>query len=194
MLRMSLVLCLLAFAADSVTAQEPPASIALEADALAYGLPGYSGILNVSLPSGFQVAVGAGRYRHPSFLLSGDANYDAVGWTATSTSIQVVRVTYRFNGPMKNGPAAGIAVLNQNIRLRAERLTGETKFSEISVGPSGGYYQHIGKHFYLYPTAAYTRNSVYSGETTLQGVPYTVEKWALNYSLHAGWDWEWNRR
>jgi hypothetical protein len=157
-------------------------------------LPGFSGILNVSLPSGFQVAVGAGRYEVPGFLLSGDDNYDAVKWKATSTSIQVVRMTYRFNGPMKNGPAAGVALLNQRMRLRAELLTGETKFSQISVGPTGGYYQHIGKHFYLYPTAAYTRNSVYSGETTLQGVPFTVEKWGLNYSLHAGWDWEWNRR
>jgi hypothetical protein len=94
---------------------------------------------------------------------------------------------------MKNGPALGVALINQHLRLRAELLSGESKFSQLSVGPSGGYYQHFGKHFYIYPTAAYTRNSVHSGEAVLQGVPYTVEKWGLNYSLHAGWDWEWNR-
>jgi hypothetical protein len=193
-LRVSWLACVLTFIAVSASAQGPPASVAIEADVLAYGLPGYSGILNVSLPSGFQVAVGAGRYRVPSFLLSGDANYDAVEWTATSTSIQVVRATYRFKGPMTNGLAVGLVLLNQNMRLRAERLLGETKFSELSVGPTVGYYQHVGKHFYLYPTAAYTRNHVHSGVTTLQGVPYTVEQWSPNVSLHAGWDWEWNRR
>lgn len=179
--------------ATAVSAQDRPASIAVEADALAYGLPGYSGVLNLSFPNGFQVGFGAGRYEVPSFLLEGDANYDIARWQATATSIQVVRATYRFRGPMKNGPAVGVIVLNQNWRLRAERLTGETTFRPFSVGVAGGYYQHIGKHFYVYPTAAYTRNHVYSGTTTLQGIPYTVEKLGPNASVHVGWDWEWNR-
>ena len=58
---------------------------------------------------------------------------------------------------------------------------------------TGGYYFCLGKRFYIYPAAAFTRNSVHSGTTTLQGVPYTVEKFGPNASLHVGWDWEWNR-
>ena len=102
-------------------------------------------------------------------------------------------MTYRFNGPMKNGPAIGGIVLNQRWRLSADNLSGVTTFSPISVGITGGYYQHIGKHFYLYPTAAFTRNTVRSGSATLQGVPYTVEEYGPNASLHAGWDWEWKQ-
>jgi hypothetical protein len=196
MLRLPLVCCVLALTATVASAQQPNPtshSVAFEADVLAYGLPGYSGIFNLSLANGFQVAVGAGRYTVPGFLLSGDENYDAVKWKATSTSIQVVRVTYRFRGPMQNGPAAGLVLLNQRWRLRAENLIGESTFSPLSVGATGGYYFHIGRHFYLYPTAAYTRNTVHSGDSTLQGVPYKVEKWGPNGSLHAGWDWEWKR-
>jgi hypothetical protein len=208
MLRASFLVCTLAFTAGSLSAQTPaaqtpaaqmtapeprPSSIAFEADVLAYGLPGYSGILNISLANGFQVAFGAGRYRVPSFLLSSDDNYDAVKWTATSTSIQVLRVTYRFRGPMRNGPALGVVVLNEHWRLRSDRLTGETTFRPLRVGVTGGYYLHIGKYFYLYPTAAFTRNHVYSGEASLQGIPYTVEKFGPNASLHAGWDWGWKR-
>ncbi len=193
MLRVSLVLCVLGFLSGSASAQEPPASIALEADVLAFALPGYSGILNVSLPNGLQAAFGVGAYEFPSFLLSGDDNYDAVKWKAKAKFLEVFRITYRFRGPMKNGPALGVALINQHLRLRAETLTGETTFSQLSVGPSGGYYQHFGKHFYIYPTAAYTHNSVHGGAPVLQGVPFTVEDWGLNYSLHAGWDFEWRR-
>jgi len=196
MLRTSLVCCVLAFTVVSVSAQQPlPSSnsVAVEADVLAYGLPGYSGILNLSFANGFQVAAGTGRYEVPSFLLKGDDNYDAVQWKATSTSIQVVRVTYRFRGPMTSGPALGAVVLNQNWRLRADRLSGESRFRPLSVGLTGGYYVYVWKRLYLYPTFAYTHNNVYSGEASLQGVPYTVEKWGPNASLHAGWDWEWKR-
>jgi hypothetical protein len=192
MRHIALSVCLLAFTAVSVSAQEP-ASVAVEADVIAFALPGWSGIVNVSLPNKFQAAFGVGAYEVPSFLLEGDDNYDAVKWQAKAKFLEVFRVTYRFNGPMKNGPAAGVALINQHMRLRAENLTGETTFSQLSVGPSGGYYQHFGKSFYIYPTVAYTHNSVHSGEPVLQGVPYTVEEWGLNYSLHAGWDWEWKR-
>src|SRR6185503_14130011 len=104
------LVCALALTAVSVSAQEPPASIALEADVIAYALPGYSGILNVSLPNGLQAAFGVGAYEFPSFLLSGDDNYDAVKWKAKAKFLEVFRVTYRFRGPMQNGPAVGVAL------------------------------------------------------------------------------------
>ena len=136
-----------------------------------------------------QFAFGAGRYEVPSFLLSGDANYDVARWEATVTSIQVARVTYRFRGAMKSGPAVGAVLLNQNYRLRSERLGGETRFRPLSVGVTAGYYAHVGRHFYLYPTAAYTYNRVISGSTTIRGTSYDVERWSPNASLHAGWEW-----
>jgi hypothetical protein len=193
MLRISFVLFAFLSVAGSVSAQTAdaprPLSVAVEADALAYGLPGYSGILSVSLPSGFQVAFGTGRYEVPSFLLKGDANYDAAQWKATATSVQVLRATYRFRGPMKSGLALGAVVLNQHWRLRSDRLGGETSFRPLSVGLTAGYYAHIGKHFYVYPTAAFTYNTVVSGGTTLKGTPYSVARMAPNGSLHVGWEW-----
>lgn len=164
-------------------------SVAAEADVLAYGLPGYSGIVNVTLPNKLQFAFGIGRYEVPSFLLSGDANNDAAEWEATVTSLQVARVTYRFRGAMKSGPAVGAVLLNQNYRLRSDRLGGETRFRPLSVGVTAGYYAHIGRHFYVYPTAAYTYNRVVSGSTAIRGTSYEVERWSPNASLHAGWEW-----
>lgn len=193
MLRVSFVVCAFVLSAVSASAQpadqEPRTSVAVEADAIAYALPGYSGILSLSLANGFQVAFGAGRYEVPSLLLKGDANYDAVQWKATATSVQVLRVSYRFHGPMKNGPALGAVVLNQHWRLRSGRLSGETGFRPLSVGLTGGYYVHVGKHFYVYPTAAFTYNTVYSGETTLRGTPYTVARFGPNGTVHVGWGW-----
>jgi hypothetical protein len=180
-------------AARSATAQiaeaTPRTSLAIEADIISYFIGGYSGVLNLSLGNGFQIAIGGGRYDVPSFLLEGDANYDTAEWTATSTSLQVVRVTYRFNGPMRNGPALGAIVLNQNWRMRSEPLAGETKFRPVSVGISGGYYHHFGKHFYVYPTVAYTYNNVQSGSTSINGTSYKVERLAPNGSVHVGWEW-----
>ncbi|MES1254743.1 MAG: hypothetical protein ABUS56_03995 [Acidobacteriota bacterium] len=170
-------------------APEQRASIAVESDILSFFISGYSGIVNVSLPNGFQVAFGVGRYDVPSFLLEGDGNYDAAQWKATVTSVQVLRATYRFRGPMKSGPALGAVLLNQNWRLRSDRLNGETTFRPLSVGLTGGYYLHFGKHFYVYPTAAYTYNRVVSGETSVRGTNYTVEKFAPNASVHVGWEW-----
>lgn len=164
-------------------------SIAVEADALAYGLPGYSGILSVSLANGFQVALGTGRYEVPGFLLKGDDNYNTAKWKATSTSVQVLRATYRFSGPMTSGLALGGVILNQNWRLRGEKLAGETKFRPLSAGVTAGYYVHVTKHFYIYPTTAFTYNSVVSGTPELQGVPYKVAKFGPNASLHVGWEW-----
>jgi hypothetical protein len=39
--------------------------VAFEADALAYAVSGYSGILRVSLANGLNIALGAGRYEVP---------------------------------------------------------------------------------------------------------------------------------
>ena len=174
--------------AQTDEASRPKASIAAEADILSYFVSGYSGIVNVSLANGFQVAFGAGRYDVPSFLLEGDENYEKAKWKATATSIQVLRMTYRFKGPRKNGPALGAIVLNQNWTLSSEPLGGVTKFKQINAGITGGYYLHLGKHLYLYPTAAFTYNNVYSGSTSVNGTSYTVAKFAPNGSLHMGWE------
>lgn len=172
------------------TAAEPRRmSVAIESDVLSYGLKGYSGIATVSFASGLQLAFGAGRYDVPTFLLEGDANYDTARWQATATSLQVFRAVYRFNGPMENGFALGAIVLNQNWRLSGENLAGQTKFQPLSVGLTAGYYIHLGKHLYLYPTTAFTYNTVASGSASLQGQAYRVAKWAPNGSLHMGWEW-----
>lgn len=193
LLPLTLALATLASTAVTVRAQgtaEPrKMSVALESDVLSFGLKGYSGILSVSMPNGLMVAFGSGRYEVPSFLLSGDANYEAAHWKATSTSVQVLRATYRLNGPMRSGPALGAIVLNQNWRLSAEKLTGETKFQPVSVGITSGYYIYFGKHFYVYPTVAFTYNRVASGKAELNGVPYHVAEFAPNGSLHMGWEW-----
>jgi hypothetical protein len=67
-------------------------------------------------------------------------------------------------------------------------LAGETSFRTLSVGVTGGYYIHIGSNFYLYPTAAFTHNSV-SGSTSINGTSYEVERFSPNASLHTGWEW-----
>ncbi len=189
MFRTALVLTVLFGLALPASAQNAPtASFAAEADVLAYGISGYSGIFSVTLPSKLQVAVGIGRYDAPSFLVSGDAHYDEAQWDATVTSLQVARATYRFRGAMRSGPALGAVMLNQNWRLRSEPLAGETRFRTLSVGVTGGYYVHIGRHFYLYPTAAFTYNGV-SGSTSINGTSYEVERYSPNASLHAGWEW-----
>lgn len=169
--------------------ESPNASIAIEADALAYALPGYSGVVSITLRNGLQFAAGQGSYEVPSLLLKGEDNYDAAKWKATSTSVQVLRMTYRFNGPMKNGLALGGIFLNQNWRLSSERLGGETTFRPLSAGITGGYYFHVGKYFYIYPTLAFTRNWIHSGDSSVRGVKYDVAKWGPNGSVHVGWEW-----
>ena len=169
--------------------ERPKVSFALETDALSYGLKGYSGIVTVTLRNGLQFAIGEGRYDVPGFLLDGDNNYDQAKWKATVTGIQVFRTTYRFKGPMKSGPAVGVILLNQNWRLRSGAFRGETKFRELSSGITGGYYFHLTKHFYIYPTVAFTRNWVHSGDTSVRGVKYDVAKWGPNGSVHVGWEW-----
>jgi hypothetical protein len=174
--------------ASSPAKSARPGSIAIEADALAYGIKGTSGILSMSFGNGLQVAAGAGNYEVPTFLLEGDKNYDLAHWRARATSVQVVRATYRLNGPMKNGLALGAVVLNQRWRLSAERLSGSTTFQPLSAGLTAGYYLHLGRHFYIYPTTAFTYNRVVSGKAELQGTAYKVNRFAPNASLHIGWE------
>ena len=174
--------------AQTDEAPRPKASIAAESDILSYSIGGYSGIVNVSLGNHLQAAFGAGRYDVPTFLLKGDDSFDKAKWEATATSVQVLRLTYRFNGPRKNGPALGAVVLNQNWILRSPTLRGESRFKQINTGITGGYYLHLGKHLYLYPTAAFTFNDVYSGSTSVRGTNYKVAKFAPNASLHMGWE------
>jgi hypothetical protein len=191
-LRRSITLSLgfIVFAAPLASAQTKSArtSIALEADALSYFIGGYSGIINVSFANKLMIAAGSGRYEVPTFMLEADPEYEAAKWKATSTSVQVVRVGYRFKGPHTNGPVLGLVVLNQNWRLRSETTGGETRFRPVSGGVTAGYYHHIGRHFYIYPTFAFTNNRVVSGSTTVGGSSYTVAKWGPNGSLHAGWE------
>jgi len=171
-------------------AEEPArASFAVEADAAAYALRGYSAIGRVTFPNKLNIALGAGRYNVPSFILRGDDNYEAAQWKATAQTIQVLRVGYRFRGAMKDGPVLDAIVINQNWRLRAGSFPGQTNFRQIGAGISGGYYFHIGKHFYIYPTASLTRNRVYSGEASVGGIPYKVRPTQFNGSVHVGWEW-----
>jgi hypothetical protein len=90
---------------------------------------------------------------------------------------------------MSSGLAIGGILFNQNYRLQAEKLAGQTEFRVLSAGVTAGYYFHLTKHFYIYPTFAYTHNSVASGQTSLQGVNYTVRSWGENATVHVGWEW-----
>jgi hypothetical protein len=181
------VLLLASASVGPASAQAPRvSSVAFEADALAYAVSGYSGILRVSLANGLNIALGAGRYEVPGFIVEGQDNFEEAGWKATSESIQVLRIGYRFRQAMKNGPVLDAIAINQRWKLVAERVGDETKFSPLGVGLSGGYYFHIGRHFYFYPTASLTYNGVYSGATTVGGFDYRVPKVQPNGSLHVG--------
>jgi hypothetical protein len=137
------------------------------------------------------IVFGQGPLRSPQVFFRFQLRYSKVESYRDihSSTSQVLRATYRFKGPMKSGPALGAVLLNQSWRLRSERLSGETRFRPLSGGITGGYYIHVGKHFYIYPMGAYTYNTVVSGQTALQGFNYKVEKWGPNGSLHIGWEW-----
>jgi len=181
---------LILFATASLAAPRNTAaqSIAIEGDAPAFFLNGYSGIANITFANGISIALGAGRYNVPGFVVEAQDSYDEAGWKATSESIQVLRVGYRFRGPLRNGPAVHAIVLNQNWRLQARELGEETRFRPLGVGLSGGYFLHAGRHFYIYPTSAVTYNTVYSGDTSVQASRYNVARWQVNPSVHIGWE------
>lgn len=163
-------------------------SIAIEGDLPAFFLDGYSGIANITLANGISIALGAGRYSVPGFIVEAQDSYDEAGWKATSESIQVLRVGYRFRGPLRNGLAVHAIVLNQNWRLQARELGEATRFRPLGVGLSAGYFLHLGRHLYVYPTSAVTYNTVYSGDTSVQGRRYDVARWQVNPSVHVGWE------
>ena len=72
MIRTALVLtALLGLVLPASGQTTPTASLAAEADVLAYGISGYWGIFSVTLPNKLQVAFGVGAYDAPSFLVSG---------------------------------------------------------------------------------------------------------------------------
>ena len=99
-------------------AGEPRAqSIALEADALAFPLRGYSAALRITHDNGFSYALGTRRYTLPTFLVKGQSSYARSGWVATSEAIQVLRIGYRFFGPRRNDPAADVIVLAGSVHV-----------------------------------------------------------------------------
>ena len=66
MFLMALIVSALVGVALPASAQTTPtASLADEADVLAYGISGYSGIFSATLPNKLQVAFGVGRYAPP---------------------------------------------------------------------------------------------------------------------------------
>lgn len=178
-----LVLALTAFATPA-RAQ----SVAIEADALAYPLGGYSAALRVTHGNGFSYALGTGRYSLPTFLVKSQSTYDEAGWEATSESIQVLRIGYRFFGPRVDGPAVDAIVLNQLWHVEAPRLGADTRFKTLGVGVSAGYYFHVRSHFYAYPNAALTYETVYSGSASVEDRTYKVSPIGVNGSIHVGWE------
>jgi hypothetical protein len=163
-------------------------SVAVESDAAAYALGGYSVIVRATHDTGIDFAVGAGRYTLPTLFVKGQSTYDEAGWKATSESIQVLRVGYRFLGPRVDGPSLDLIVLNQLWSLEAEKLQAQSRFKTLGVGLSAGYWLHLGGHLYAYPTVSLTHDRVYSGEATVKGYAYRVPAVGFAGSLHLGWE------
>ena len=65
-------------------------------------------------------------------------------------------------------------MLNQLWHLEAARLGADTHMKTIGIGVSGGYYAHLGDHFYVYPNAALTYDATYAGDPAVQGRAYEV--------------------
>ena len=61
------------------------------------------------------LALGTGRFEVPGFLLEGQDSFDAAGWKATSESIQVLRVGYRFGQANANGVVLDAIVINASV-------------------------------------------------------------------------------
>ncbi len=114
--------------------------------------------------------------------------YDEAGWEATSESIQVLRVGYRFLGPRSDGPSVDAIVLNQLWHVEAPRLGADTHFKTLGAGVSAGYYLHVGSHFYAYPNAAITYETVYSGSSSVKDRTYEVSPIGINGSIRLGWE------
>ena len=127
-------------------------SVALEGDGIAYGLGGYSGILQVAAPNGFEVALGSGRYTLPEFVTKTQDTYNEAGWDATSESIQVFRMGYRFAPPLANGFALHAIALHQRFRISSEKLAG------VSASNSSGLASPAATTCIWAPATTYTRS------------------------------------
>jgi hypothetical protein len=92
-----------------VPAVPPLRSVALEADARAYAVNGYSGVLRASLANGLSIALGAGHHEVPGFFVEGQADHEVAVWKATSETIQVLRIGYRFVQAMETEPCSTVS-------------------------------------------------------------------------------------
>lgn len=163
-------------------------SVALEGDGIAYGLGGYSGIIRVAAPNRFEVALGSGRYHLPEFVAKTQDNFDEAQWDVTSESIQVLRVGYRFAPPLANGFAVHAIAMHQRFRISSEPLAGVSRFKQLGLGISGGYYLHLGAGVYVYPVVSVTYDRVYNGTNAVQGRRYRVPSLGVSESVHVGWE------
>ncbi len=191
MRQLSAVLLLLLVAVNPAhAAAASPAgwSVALEGDGIAYGLGGYSGIIRVAAPNRFELALGSGRYTLPEFVTKTQATFDEAGWDATSESIQVLRMGYRFAPPLANGFAVHAIAMHQRFRISSEKLAGVSRFKQLGLGVSGGYYLHLGVGIYVYPVVSVTYDSILDGTNAVGGVRYHVPSLGVSESVHLGWE------
>lgn len=162
---------------------------ALEADALSFFLNGHSTIIRHTWDSGFEVALGAGKFTLPGSIVEGEQNdYDQVKWEAESESIQVARLGYRFGKPYSNGLAIHLIAMNQRWHIKSKTLDEGTRYSLLATGLSTGYYYHLSKSFYIYPVISITQNNIYKGDTDVAGKSYDVPDAAWSGSIHVGFE------
>lgn len=173
----------------SAVGEAKAGSVAVEADALAYALKGHSFILRKTFDSGFDVALGTGKFTLPDFFIDmTQDNHDEMKWKARNDSIHVLRAGYRFSKPNEDGFSAHLIAMKQKWSITSDALHENSDFTVMSYGASVGYTYHIGKHFYLYPTIAYVGNSVTNGSNKIQGEKFNVPDSDFAESLHVGYE------
>ena len=165
------------------------ASIAIESDILSFFISGYSGIVNLSLANGFQTAFGVGRYDVPSFLVEGDANFDAAQWTATVPSVQVFRATYRFRGPDEEWSRVRIGRVEPKLAASVGAFGRRDQVSDPQSGTDWRLLYSCRQALSTFIQPPPIRYNKAFGETSIRGVNYHVERFAPNASLHVGWEW-----
>lgn len=162
---------------------------ALEADALSFFLNGHSTIVRHAWDSGFEVALGAGKFTLPSTIVEGEQNdYDQAKWKAESESIQVARVGYRFGKSYGNGWAFHLIAMNQRWHVESKKLNLSSRYSVLATGLEAGYYYHLSKSFYIYPVASVTQNDIYKGDNKIGGRTYDVPAASWSGSIHVGFE------
>ena len=183
------IIGILAISIVTAAQQSNAGSLSVEGDALAYALNGYSAILRKNFDNGLDIALGGGRFDMPKFVLESEqSNYSAQKWEAKCKSIIVFRIGYRWSQAYEDGFSTHLIAMNQNWNVKSGTQNSQTDFTTLNIGLSAGYTYHIGHNFYLYPTAAYTLNSVSEGKTQVGGVKYDVKTSGINGSLHAGFE------